>query len=106
MLLIARTMFANIIAFFCLLPPWFSIVCVCVSDCVCDCVLFLFVWNKALAQIISKREFKIWTILYGNASRVPTFVCAYVCVCVLGYIYSGTGEEDQQHPLRPLSPSI
>ena len=30
-------------------------------------------WNKALAQIISKREFILWTILQGNESGVATF---------------------------------
>jgi len=61
-------------------------VCVCVRACI-----------KALAQIISKREFKLWTILQGLNPRVVTFhaeICVlshqcvrvYVCVCVCVYV--------------------
>ena len=50
-------------------------VCVCV--CVCVCVLALY--NKAQAQRISNREFKLWTFLQGTESRVATFL-ADTCV--------------------------
>ena len=57
------------------------------------CVFVLAVWNMALAQIILKRELKLWKIPQGTESRVATFhaeicvmfcqcVCVCVCVCV------------------------
>ena len=49
------------------------------SVCVCVCVCVLAVYNKAQAQIISKREFKLWTFLRGTESRVATFL-AETCV--------------------------
>ena len=39
----------------------------------CVCVFFLAVYNKAQAQRISNREFKLWTILQGSEYRVSTF---------------------------------
>ena len=42
------------------------------------CVLA--VHNKAQAQIISNREFKLWTILQGTTSRVATF---HAVTCVM-----------------------
>ena len=50
--------------FACLLP--------CVCACACMCVLA--VYNKAQAQRISNREFKLWTFLQGTESRVATFL--------------------------------
>ena len=41
------------------------------------CVLA--VYNKAQAQRISNREFKLWTFLQGTESRVATFL-AETCV--------------------------
>ena len=60
-------------------------VCVCVCVCVCACVLA--VYYKAQAQIISNREFKLWTFLQGTESRMATFhaetcVMSHQCVCV------------------------
>ena len=57
------------------------------------CVCVLAVYNKAQAQRISNREFKLWTFLQGTESRVATVLaescimshqslCACVCVCV------------------------
>ena len=40
------------------------------TKCVFMCVLA--VYNKAQAQIISNREFKLWTFLQGTESRVAT----------------------------------
>ena len=45
--------------------------------CVCVCVLAMY--YKAQAQIISNREFKLWTFLQGTESRVATFL-AETCV--------------------------
>ena len=42
-------------------------------------VCVLAVYNKAQAQIISNREFKLWTFLQGTESRVATFL-AETCV--------------------------
>ena len=42
--------------------------------CVCLCVCVLAVYNKAQAQIISNREFKLWTFLQETVSRVATFL--------------------------------
>ena len=62
---------------------------VCVYVCMYVCVLA--VYNKAQAQRISNREFKLWTFLQGTESRVATFLAEtyiyiyiyiYVCVCV------------------------
>ena len=39
----------------------------------------LAVYNKAQAQRISNREFKLWTFLQGTESRVATFL-AETCV--------------------------
>ena len=50
--------------------------CVCVCVCVCVC---LAVYNKAQAQRIANREFKLWTFLQGTESRVATFL-AETCV--------------------------
>ena len=58
------------------------------SMCLCLCVLA--VYNKAQAQIISNREFKLWSFLQGTESRVATFhaeTCvmshqSLLCVCV------------------------
>ena len=47
-------------------------VCVCVRVRVCVCVLA--VYNKAQAQRISNREFKLWTFLQGIEYRVATFL--------------------------------
>ena len=80
---------------------------VCASACV------LAVYNKAQAQIISNREFKLWTILQATESRVATFhaqtcaishqslsrqatkskslcvcVCVCACRCMPAYNYS------------------
>ena len=57
------------------------------------CVLA--VCNKEQAQIILKREFKLWAILQGTENRVATFhlslslslyiyiyIYIYICVCV------------------------
>ena len=61
---------------------------------VCVCVCVLAVYNKAQAQRISNREFKLWTFLQGTESRVATFLRPSfhfsqvqpenknVCVCV------------------------
>ena len=46
--------------------------CLCVCVCVRACVLAM--CNKAQAQIISYREFKLWTFLQGTESRVATFL--------------------------------
>ena len=54
-------------------------VCVCVCVCVRARARVLAVYNKAQAQIISNREFKIWTFLPGTESRVAT-VLADTCV--------------------------
>ena len=43
------------------------------------CVCFLAVYNKAQAQRISNREFKLWTFLRGTEYRVATFL-AETCV--------------------------
>ena len=51
--------------------------CVCVCVCVFVCVLA--VYNKAQAQIISNREFTLWTFLQGTEARVAT-VLAETCV--------------------------
>jgi len=56
--------------------------CVCVCVCACVrarararvCVRVLAMWNKALTQIISMREFKFWMILQGSGSRETTFI--------------------------------
>ena len=55
--------------------------CVCVCVCACACVraCVLAVYYKAQAQIISNREFKLWTFLQGTESRVATFL-AETCV--------------------------
>ena len=52
-------------------------------------VCVLAVYNKAQAQRISNREFKLWTFLQGTESRVATFLaetCVMshqpVCVCM------------------------
>ena len=50
-----------------------------VCACVCVYVCVLAVYNKAQAQRISKREFKLWTFLQGTESRVATFL-AETCV--------------------------
>ena len=47
--------------------------------CVCVCVCVLAVYNKAQAQRISNREFKLSTFLQGTESRVATFL-AQACV--------------------------
>jgi len=44
------------------------------------CVLAVF--NKAQAQIISNREFKLWRFLQGTESRVATFLAE---TCVMFY---------------------
>ena len=49
-------------------------------DEVCVCVCVLAMNNKAQAQRVSNREFKLWTFLQGTQSRVATFL-AEVCVC-------------------------
>ena len=58
-------------------------VCVraCVRACACTCVRVcdLPVYNKAQAQRISNREFKLWTFLQETESRVTTFL-AETCV--------------------------
>ena len=56
-------------------------VCVFVLVCLCVCVFVcvLAVYNKAQAQRISNREFKLWTFLQGTESRVATFL-AETCV--------------------------
>ena len=41
---------------------------------VCVCVCVLAVYNKAQAQRISNREFKLWMFLQGTESRVATFL--------------------------------
>ena len=38
------------------------------------CVFFLVVYNRAQAQRISNREFKLWMFLRGTESRVATFL--------------------------------
>ena len=38
------------------------------------CVCVLAVYNKAQAQRISNREFKLWTFLQGTESKVATFL--------------------------------
>ena len=48
---------------------------VCV--CVCVCVRVLAMYKQA--QRISNRDFKLWTVLRGNESRVATFL-AETCV--------------------------
>ena len=53
--------------------------CLYVSVSVCVCVCFLVVYNKAQAQRISNREFKLWTFLQGTESRMATFL-AEICV--------------------------
>ena len=55
-------------------------VCLCVSVCiserVCVCLcFFLVVYNKAQAQRISNREFKLWTFLQGSGD----FSCWEMC---------------------------
>ena len=45
-----------------------------VSVCVRVCVRVLAVYNRAQAQRISNREFKLWTFLQGTESRVATFL--------------------------------
>ena len=52
--------------------------CMCVCTCVCVCVC-LAVYNKAQAQRISNREFKLWTFVQGTESRVATFL-AETCI--------------------------
>jgi hypothetical protein len=37
------------------------------------CLSILAGWNKALAQLLSKREFNFWMILPGTESRAATF---------------------------------
>ena len=51
--------------------------CVHVRVRVCVCVLA--VYNKAQAQRISNREFKLWMFLQGTEFRVATFL-AEICV--------------------------
>ena len=46
----------------------------CFLMCVCVCLCVLAVYNKAQAQRISNREFKLWTFLQGTESRVATFL--------------------------------
>ena len=46
---------------------------------VCVYVCVLAVYHKAQAQIISNREFKLWSFLQGTESRVATFL-AETCV--------------------------
>ena len=61
---------------------------------ICVCVCLLAVYNKAQAQIISNREFKLWTFLQGTESRVATFLAETcnvspvpkLCVCVCMYV--------------------
>ena len=50
--------------------------------CVCVCVCVLAVYNKAQAQRISIREFKLWTFLQGTESRVATF---HAETCVMSH---------------------
>ena len=57
----------------------FLCACVCVCVCVCLFVCILAVYNKAQAQRISNRKFKLWTFLQGTESRVATFL-AETCV--------------------------
>ena len=59
-------------------------VSVCISErvCVCVFVFFLVVYNKAQAQRISNREFKLWRFLQGTESRVATFLAE---TCVMFY---------------------
>ena len=53
-----------------------------VHACVRVCVGGLAVYNKAQAQIILNREFKLWTFLQGTESRVATFLAD---TCVMSY---------------------
>ena len=70
-----------------LVGEYLSCVCMCVFVCVC----VLAVYNKAQAQRISNRGFKLWTFLQETESRVATFhaeTCvmshqSLVYVCVL-----------------------
>jgi len=52
-------------------------VCARVRTCLFECVLAAY--NKAQAQRILNREFKLWTFLQGTESRVATFL-AETCV--------------------------
>jgi len=49
--------------------------CLYVSVSVCVCGFFLVVYNKAQAQRISNREFKLWTFLQGSGD----FSCWEMC---------------------------
>ena len=62
----------------CMYQCMYVSVSVCISECVCVW-FFLVVYNKAQAQIISNREFKLWRFLQGTESRVATFL-AETCV--------------------------
>jgi len=53
---------------------WGGRVCACVSVSLSLCVCLLAVYNKAQAQIISNREFNLWTFLQRTESRGPTFL--------------------------------
>ena len=66
----------------------------CACACACACVCVLAVYNKAQAQRISNREFKLWTFLQGTESRVATFlaetclmshqnVSVYLWICII-----------------------
>ena len=55
-------------------------VCVRVYVCVRVSMCVLAVYNKALTQRISNREFKLWTFLQGTESRVVATFLAETCV--------------------------
>jgi len=64
------------------------------------CVLA--VYNKAQAQRISNREFKLWTFLQGTKSRVATFL-AETCVMSHQSLSRQAISKCESHHLQPWS---
>ena len=65
-----------------------------------NCVLA--VYNKTLAQRISKHEFKLWTIFQRTESRVGTF---HRETCVMSYqSLSRQGKRKRESPIVVVSP--
>jgi hypothetical protein len=58
-------------------------ICMCVCGVLCGvCVCVLAVYNKAQAQRISNRKFKLWIFLQETETRVATFL---VGTCVMSH---------------------
>ena len=62
------------------------------------CVLA--VYNKARAQRISNREFKLWTFLQGTESTVATFLAE---TCVMSHQSQTAKQKQKANHLQPWS---